>query len=105
MVYYLYNMEIITSMSEPKNNKQIKKSYLWNPGTVHIVLLTYISFACTSCLRKVEKVCNTINIKDKTQKNTKTNFALKTDVLPESWDIHCLDVIFRVHDLGELTLI
>ena len=30
---------------------------------------------------------------------------MKTDVLPESRDIHCLVVNFGVHGLGELTLI
>ena len=66
---------------------------------------TYINIACTSCLSKVEKVCNTINIKDKIHKTPKKNYALKTDVLPESRDIHCLVMNFGVHGLGELTLI
>jgi hypothetical protein len=33
------------------------------------------------------------------------SYALQTDVLPESRDIHCLVMNFGVHGLGELTLI
>ena len=62
-------MEIITSMSEPKNNK--KKVTCEIPGQFILFFCTYINFACTSCLSKVEKVCNTINIKDKIHKTQK----------------------------------
>ena len=96
-------MEIITSMSEPKK-QQNKKVTCEIPGQFILFFCTYINFACTSCLSKVEKVCSTINIKDQIHK-TQKSYALKTDVLPESRDIHCLVMNFGVHGLGELTLI
>ena len=63
-------MEIITSMSEPKNNR-IKKLPVKSRDSSYCSLCTYINFACTSCLSKVEKVCNTINIKVKIHKAQK----------------------------------
>jgi hypothetical protein len=70
-------MEIITSMSEPKNINKIKKATCEIPVQFILFFCTYINFACTSCLSKVEKVCNTIHIKDKTHKTHTKNYALK----------------------------
>ena len=62
-------MEIITSMPEPKNkNNQNKKVTCEIPGQFTLFFCIYINCAC---LNKAEKLCSTINIKDKIHKTQK----------------------------------